>query len=101
MKAGDKKNKEIELEGKVVLETFGKDSKSEHESVCLQTQKDLYKLRRMDGNPFHDPVLLKWIGKHIVANGILHDYLFIATELKEKETKPTVKKGTIKRKNKK
>src|SRR5690606_13464471 len=101
MKADDKKNKEIELEGKVVMETFGKDSKSEHEAVCLQTKKDLFKLRRMDGNPFHDPVLLKWIGKHIVANGILHDYLFIATELKEIETKNTVKKEPIKRKNKK
>ena len=100
MKAGDK-NKEIELEGKVVMEIFGKGSKSEHKAVCLQTKKDLFKLRRMDGNPFHDPVLLKWIGKHIVANGILHDYLFIATELKEIETKNTVKKEPIKRKNKK
>lgn len=99
MKADKNKLKEIELEGKVVMAPFGKGSKSQHEAVCLRTEKDTFKLRRMQGNPFHDPELIKWVGKDIVACGILEDYLFIATDLKEKE--PSEPKEIIKKKKKK
>ncbi|MBA2498374.1 MAG: hypothetical protein H0V30_01465 [Chitinophagaceae bacterium] len=85
MKAGSNKTNEIELEGKVIMAPFGKGSKSQHESVCLRTDKETFKLRRMQGNAFHDPVLLEWVGKEVIACGILADYLFIATDLKEKE----------------
>ena len=98
MKAGKNKLKEIELEGKVVMAPFGKGTKSQHEAVCIRTEKDTFKLRRMQGNPFHDPELIKWVGKDIVACGILEDYLFIATDLKEYE--PPESKPTIKKKNK-
>ena len=43
MKAGKKKSKEIELEGKVVMASFGEGSKSEHEAVCLRTANDTFK----------------------------------------------------------
>lgn len=99
MKAGKNKLNEIELEGKVVMAPFGKGSKSQHEAVCLRTEKDTFKLRRMQGNPFHDPELIKWVGKDIVACGILEDYLFIATDLKEKE--PLEPKELKKKKKKK
>ena len=99
MKAGKNKLNEIELEGKVVMAPFGKGSKSQHEAVCLRTEKDTFKLRRMQGNPFYDPELIKWVGKDIVACGILEDYLFIATDLKEKE--PLEPKELKKKKKKK
>lgn len=99
MKAGKNKPNEIELEGKVVMASFGKGSKSQHEAVCLRTENDTFKLRRMQGNPFHDPELIKWVGKDIVACGILEDYLFIATDLKEKE--PLEPKELKKKKKKK
>lgn len=99
MKAGKDKSNEIELEGKVVMAAFGKGSKSQHEAVCLKTEKDTFKLRRMQGNPFHDPELIKWVGKDIVACGILDDYLFIATDLKEIE--PLDPKEKLKKKKKK
>ena len=99
MKAGKNKLNEIELEGKVVMAPFGKGSKSQHEAVCLRTDKDTFKLRRMQGNPFHDPELIKWVGKNIVACGILEDYLFIATDLKEKE--PSESDEILKKKKKK
>ena len=98
MKADNKTN-EIELEGKVVIAPFGKGSKSQHESVCIRTETDTFKLRRMQGNPFHDPELIKWVGKNIVACGILEDYLFIATDLKEKE--PSESNEILKKKKKK
>lgn len=99
MKAGKNKLNEIELEGKVVMASFGKGSKSQHEAVCLRTEKDTFKLRRIQGNPFYDPELIKWVGKDIVACGILEDYLFIATDLKEKE--PLEPKELKKKKKKK
>ena len=99
MKAGKNKLNEIELEGKVVMAPFGKGSKSQHEAVCLKTEKDIFKLRRMQGKPFHDPELIKWVGKNIVACGILEDYLFIATDLKEKE--PSESDEILKKKKKK
>ena len=98
MKADNKTN-EIELEGKVVIAPFGKGTKSQHEAVCIRTETDTFKLRRMQGNPFHDPVLMKWVGKDIIACGILEDYLFIATDLKEKE--PQEFKEKLKKKKKK
>ena len=97
MKADNKTN-EIELEGKVVIAPFGKGSKSQHESVCIRTETDTFKLRRMQGNPFHDPELIKWVGKDIVACGILEDYLFIATELKEKESSESKEESKKKKK---
>ena len=99
MKAGKKKSKEIELEGKVVMASFGEGSKSEHEAVCLRTANNTFKLRRMEGNPFHDPELIKWIGKNIVACGILDDYLFVATELREKESSRPSEKPIKKKKD--
>lgn len=99
MKAGNNKTNEIELEGKVVMAPFGKGSKSQHEAVCLRTDKDTFKLRRMQGNAFHDPVLLEWVGKEVIACGILVDYLFIATDLQEIE--PSEAKEKIKKKKKK
>ncbi len=87
MKAGKENKatgtKEVELTGKVVKKTFGKGSKSDHEAVYIETEKGDYRLRRKGGNPFHDPVLQKLIGKEITATGIINEYNFIARQVKE------------------
>ena len=76
--------KDISLKGNVVKKPFGTGSKSEHEAICIETKSgDSYKLKRMGGNPFSDPVLQKLVGKTIEANGIIDDYVFIAKTIKE------------------
>jgi len=73
----------IILQGKVVTGQFGKNSKSEHEGVWIDTGERQYKLRRAGENPFHDDSLNKLVGKQITARGILHDYTFTMTSYKE------------------
>ena len=84
----NKKNKSddalTELTGKVVMKKFGADSKSEHNAVCLETKRGDFILRRVGGNPFQDETLQQWVGKEIIASGIIRDYTFFAKNLKEK-----------------
>ena len=83
MKADKNDNNTNTITGKVVKKMFAKGSKSEHEAVCIESKAGLYKLKRMGGNPFRDPELEKFVGKTVKATGIIDDYQFIATELKE------------------
>ncbi len=86
MSANKKENKgkkETELSGKVVLKMFGEGSKSEHKSVCLHTSDGDFLLRRVGGNPFHDPVLQQLVGKEVIANGMLDNYTFYARDINE------------------
>lgn len=69
----------LELTGKVILQKFGKDSKSEHDAVYLDTGKKKYRLKRKGGNPFHDESLHKLLGKTIKAKGNLTQYFFEIT----------------------
>jgi hypothetical protein len=64
----------MELRGKVVRKTFGAGTKSEHSAVYLKTDEAEYKLRRLQGNPFHDPELEKLVGKEIRARGTIAGY---------------------------
>ena len=70
----------MELTGKVILKDFGKNSKSEHQAVYLDTGKEKYRLKKRGGNPFYDESLHKLVGKSIKAEGILTDYFFELTE---------------------
>lgn len=79
----DRENSETELTGKVILKTFAKGSKSEHEAIYLETASGSYVLRRQGGNPFNDPFLFKLEGKKITARGVLKKYVFLAREIKE------------------
>lgn len=83
MKAGkqDKENK-IELPGKVVEKKISEGSKNEHDAICLETAKGLFVLRRLGGHAFADPELKKLVGKKIIAIGIIHNYLFLASDIK-------------------
>ena len=62
----------MHFEGTVVSQLTDAGSKSERQAVLLQTDHGLYVLRRKGGNPFHDPDLVKLVGKTIAAEGDLH-----------------------------
>lgn len=83
MKAGKDDKKETVLTGKLVKKGFARGSKSEHEAVYLETEKGFFKLKRMGGNPFHDPELDAMVGKQVTVVGRVDEYQFIATEVKE------------------
>ena len=69
-----------EFIGKVTKGPFAKGSKSEHDAVFLDTGEGSYLLRRAGGNPFHDPQLLKLVGKKVRCEGELSGYtLMMAT----------------------
>ena len=78
----NKENNTVELTGKVVVKKFSPGSKSEHDAVCLETENASYVLRKVGGNPFHDPSLEKLKGKTVTAKGIISNYLFLASEIK-------------------
>jgi hypothetical protein len=70
----------MKLKGTVVEGSFGKDSKSEHNAVYLDTGGNKYRLKRRSGNPFFDETLHKLIGKTIEVEGNLTDYFFEITD---------------------
>jgi hypothetical protein len=79
-----KKDNNIELTGKVVVRKFAKGSKSEHDAVYIESDKGDFVLRRVGGNPFHDPKLHELKGKNVTARGVIDNYVFFAKEVKEK-----------------
>lgn len=65
--------------GTVVAELVNQGSKSEHQGVFLDMNGTKYQLRRIDANPFYDPVLVDLIGKNVGLEGIIHnDILYIS-----------------------
>ncbi len=84
-KKASKGEQPVELTGKVVIKKFGADSKSEHNAVYLETEQGEYVLRKVGGNPFYDASLHKLEGKTVTAKGVISDYLFLATDIKERE----------------
>lgn len=65
------------VHGTVTRRPYAAGSKSEHEAVMLVTDEGEFRLRRKDGNPFHDPSLDRLIGKQIEAEGIVAGPAFI------------------------
>jgi hypothetical protein len=59
------------LTGLVVRQPYAVGSKSEHEAVCLKTPRGTYRLRRLEGDPLHDPELEALVGTSIRATGEL------------------------------
>jgi hypothetical protein len=70
----------MHFQGKVVHQRFAAGSKSDHPAVVLQTPEGAWKLRRVGGNPFHDPELDKLVGHEILAEGQLHQGQLILTQ---------------------
>ena len=77
--------KEVKLTGTVVSKSFGAGSKSAHEALHLLTNKGSFVLQRKDGNPYYDEALQKLKGKTVTAVGTIHDYLFMASNVTEKD----------------
>lgn len=73
----------MKLKGKVVCKTFGKGSKSEHEAVYLETEQGEYVLRKAGSNPFENKELNKFVGKQVIATGVVKAYLFVVEEIRE------------------
>lgn len=69
----------MKLIGRVVMEVFGKGSKSEHNAVYLDTGESRYRLKKRGGNPFYDESLQGLVGKTISAEGKLTGYFFEIT----------------------
>ena len=65
--------------GRVVRKTWARGSKSEHEAVVLITDTDEFRLRRIGGNPFADPVLGRLVGKTIECDGTPRDHTLVVT----------------------
>jgi hypothetical protein len=53
----------MQIQGRVVRRPFGTGTKSEHEGLMLETDGGTYRLRRVGGNPFHDPELDLLVGQ--------------------------------------
>jgi hypothetical protein len=74
----------MKLKGIVFKNIYAKDSKSEHESVYLDTGENKYRLKLRGGNPFYDEVLHNLIGKTISAEGKVTEHFFeITGDIKE------------------
>lgn len=71
------------FQGEVIRRPFAVGSKSEHDAVMLQCDRGVFKLRRADGNPFHDPELERLVGKRVCCEGSINDYLLVVTDIKE------------------
>ncbi len=75
----------IRLTGRLVLRTFGKQTKSEHLAVYLVTDQGEYLIRPASANPFMNNPLMKLAGKTIIAEGYIVDYVFLARSWEEEE----------------
>jgi hypothetical protein len=73
------------IEGKIFLKEFSRGSKSEYKAVYIETSKGNFVLREKGENPRKNPALEKLEGKRVKAEGILKDYLFLATNIHEIE----------------
>ncbi len=73
---------DVEKIGQVVRRTVAKGSKSERMAVMLVTADGDFVLRRMGGNPFHDPDLEKMVGKTVRSEGeVAPGYTFLARNI--------------------
>ena len=70
------------LSGKVVKDSFGTGSKSEHRAVYLESTDGRFVLRRTGGNAFADAKLDALVGKTIEGSGELLDYTFLMDDWK-------------------
>lgn len=69
--------------GKVVKKRLSRGSKSERDALVLEAKDGELVLRRRGGNPFHDEVLDRLVGKRIQCSGIRSGNLVILTDWTE------------------
>lgn len=66
----------MKIQGKVILSTFGKGSKSEHDAVYIKTADNKFRLKFKGGNPFYEKTLHDLVGKNVVLEGELTEHFF-------------------------
>lgn len=71
----------MQYTGTVIRQPFGTGTKSQHLAVLLDTGAEAFRLRRAEGNPFHDPVLDELVGHRIVCEGRVHNGTLIVESL--------------------
>jgi hypothetical protein len=59
------------LRGRITQGTYGKGSKSERETVFIETTTGRYVLRRKTGPVFHDPEMNQYVGHEVECDGFL------------------------------
>ena len=70
------------LRGKVIQDSYGRGSKSEHKAIIIITTEGRYLLRRKTGQAYNDVELEKYIGLEIECNGFLVGSTLLADEIK-------------------
>lgn len=70
------------LRGKVMSGSFGKNTKSEHEGIFLDTIEGRYLLRRKGGPSFKDPELEKYLGQEVECDGFLMNSTLITDQIR-------------------
>lgn len=71
------------LRGTVQQRRYAVGSKSEHDAVTLLTPEGEFRLQRKDANPFEDPQLRAYVGKHVEVAGFVAGPSLIIEDLKE------------------
>jgi hypothetical protein len=72
----------MQMRGRVVRRLQGRGSKSEHEALMLETAGGAFRLRRAEGNPFHDPELDDLEGHEITCEGVVEGTTLLLTAWK-------------------
>ncbi len=73
----------MRLKGKLIKHLVARGSKSEHDAVLIKTADGEFRLRRVEGNPFYDPVLESLVGKYVTLEGEWRDDIFQALSVVE------------------
>jgi hypothetical protein len=71
------------IKGRIRRGMFGYGSKSEHNSLYLETDQGRFLLRKKGENPFQESSLANLEGKMVTVVGTLDAYLLIADEVCE------------------
>jgi hypothetical protein len=69
------------LRGRITEGTYGKGSKSERETVFIETTNGRYVLRRKSGPVFGDPEMNQYIGHQVECDGFLIGKTVLAEQI--------------------
>jgi hypothetical protein len=79
--SSDKPQRIDGLTGTVARGPFGTGSKSERQTVWLETSEGRFVLRRKEGPTFDDQVLEKYVGEHVKCWGFIVGYMLLAERI--------------------
>jgi len=71
------------ISGQIIEKALAAGSKSQHQGLFIVCAEAEYVIRFKGDNPFENKSLKAFIGKQVMAEGILIDYLFLANSVRE------------------